>query len=246
MATADRSRSSVTVRTRITATVALLVLAGLVLAGVVVQTIESTRLDRQLADATAQEFAQFRKLQEGGVDPTTGDPFPDVESMVRLYLQRTVPDDDELLVGWWDDAARVQSPAWDEVSGSTVLADAVRRLLPTNGTERVDSPYGELEVSVQGVRQGGRTGALVVVRLRQAQALRVRAPRRDDARERSGRQGQTGLHGRVAARSVRGRTTGECSPTDRQNPPRPSREKSRSATTRHITRPRRQNAPRTP
>ena len=164
MATADRSRSSVTVRTRITATVALLVLAGLVLAGVVVQTIESTRLDRQLADATAQEFAQFRKLQEGGVDPTTGDPFPDVESMVRLYLQRTVPDDDELLVGWWDDAARVQSPAWDEVSGSTVLADAVRRLLPTNGTERVDSPYGELEVSVQGVRQGGRTGALVVVR----------------------------------------------------------------------------------
>ncbi|MCB8957661.1 MAG: HAMP domain-containing histidine kinase [Nocardioides sp.] len=168
MAATGRPRTSVSVRTRITATVALLVLAGLVVAGVVVATIESTRLDRQLAAATGQEFAQFRKLQRAGVDPTTGEPFPDVGSMVRLYLQRTVPDEDELLVGWWDGAVQVQSPAWDEVSGSTTLADTVRRLLPTNGSERIASPYGELEVSVQSVQQGvqpGREpGALVVVR----------------------------------------------------------------------------------
>lgn len=158
------ARTSVSVRTRITATVALLVLAGLLAAGVVVWTIESARLDRQLSTDTAQELTEFRKLQRQGLDPATGEPFPDVESMVRLSLQRTVPDDDELLVGWWDGAARAQSPAWDQVSSSTLLADTVRRLLPTNGTDRVDSPYGELEVSVQGVQQGRSTGALVVVR----------------------------------------------------------------------------------
>ncbi|WP_395694969.1 sensor histidine kinase [Nocardioides sp.] len=157
-------RASVSVRTRITATVALLLLAGLVLAGAVVWSIESARLDRQLASDTAREFAQLRKLQRGGVDPATGEPFPDTGSMVRVYLQRTVPDDDELLVGWWDGAARVQSPAWDEISASPELAAAVVRLLPVNGTDRVGSPAGELEVSVQGVQQGRSVGALVVVR----------------------------------------------------------------------------------
>ena len=158
-------RTSVSVRVRITATVALLVLVALTLAGIVVWTVESHRLDQQLSAGTDREFAEFRKLQRRGVDPATGAPFADVEAMVRLYLQRHVPDDDELLIGWWDGGVRAQSPAWDVVSTDPALADTVRRLIADNGTDRLDSSVGELEVSVQGVQQGGSSGALVVVRL---------------------------------------------------------------------------------
>ncbi|GAA4715690.1 HAMP domain-containing sensor histidine kinase [Nocardioides conyzicola] len=163
MGTVAVTRTSVSVRTRITASVALLVLAGLVLAGVVVATIESRRLDQQVAAEVDQEFAELAKLQKDGVDPSTGQPFASPEAMVRLFLQRNVPDDDELLVGWWDDAVGAQSPEWDEISGSAWLPDVVRPLLADNGTTTVDSDFGELQISTQRIDQGGRTGALVVV-----------------------------------------------------------------------------------
>jgi two-component system OmpR family sensor kinase len=141
---------------RITATVALLVLLGLAVAGVVVYTIEAHRLDQQVAARSDQEFAELRKLQEVRK-------FGSPEAMVRLFMERNVPDDDELLIGWWDDGVRAQSPRWNAISKSTWLTDTVRPLLATNGTTRVDSEFGELEIGVQKVQQGDATGALVVV-----------------------------------------------------------------------------------
>ena len=148
--------TSPSVRVRITATVALLVLAGLVVAGVVVYTIESHRLDQQVRAQADGEFAELRTTQEQ-------DTFATPEALVRQFMATNLPDDDELLVGWWDDGVRAQSPRWDAISRSAWLAAAVRPLLATNGTTRVDSEFGELEVSVQSVRQGDRVGALVVV-----------------------------------------------------------------------------------
>jgi two-component system OmpR family sensor kinase len=156
-------RRSVSVRVRITATVALLVLAGLVVAGVVVATIESRRLDQQITAEVDQEFAELAKLQKGGINPSTNQPFADPEEMVRLFLRSNVPDDNELLVAWWDGGVGAQSPEWDEISGSTWFPDAVRPLLADNGTTTVDSEYGELQVATQSIDQGGETGALVVV-----------------------------------------------------------------------------------
>ena len=157
------ARTSVSVRVRITATVALLVLAGLVVAGAVVWTIESRRLDQQVTAEIDQEFAEFGKLQDQGVNPATDQPFESPQAMVRQFLESNVPDDDELLIGWWDDGVRAQSPEWDDISKSTWFADAVRPLVADNGTSTVDSEYGELEIGVQSVAQGGDTGALVVV-----------------------------------------------------------------------------------
>jgi two-component system OmpR family sensor kinase len=157
------ARTSASVRARITATVALLVLAGLVVAGVVVATIESRRLDQQINNEVEQEFAEFARLQKDGVDPSTQQPFASPEEMVRLFLRRNVPDENELLIAWWDDGVGAQSPEWDDISRSTWLPDAVRPLLADNGTTTVDSPYGELQIATQSVRQGGDTGALVVV-----------------------------------------------------------------------------------
>ncbi|WP_231482749.1 sensor histidine kinase [Nocardioides sp. URHA0020] len=157
------SRRSVSVRVRITATVALLVLAGLVVAGVIVATIESRRVDQQVTAEVDQEFAELAKLQTGGVNPATGAPFASPQAMVRQFLETNVPDDNELLIGWWDDGVRAQSPKWDEISASGWFPDVVRPLLADNGTTTVDSEYGELRVSTQSIDQGGRTGALVVV-----------------------------------------------------------------------------------
>src|SRR6478609_7340799 len=151
------ARTSVSVRVRITATVALLVLAGLVVAGAVVWTIESRRLDQQVTAEIDQEFAEFGKLQDRGVNPATDEPFESPQAMVRQFLESNVPDDDELLIGWWDGGVRAQSPEWDDISKSTWLADAVRPLLGDNGTTTVDSEYGELQIGVQSVEQGGDT-----------------------------------------------------------------------------------------
>jgi len=157
------ARTSVSVRARITATVALLVLAGLVVAGVVVATIESRRLDQQVTAEIDQEFAEFAKLQDKGVNPATGEPFESPQAMVRQFMESNVPDDNELLIGWWDDRVQAQSPRWNEISRSAWFPDAVRPLLADNGTTTVDSPYGDLEIATQSVSQGTDTGALVVV-----------------------------------------------------------------------------------
>ncbi|MBZ5740259.1 sensor histidine kinase [Nocardioides mangrovi] len=150
------ARTSPSVRVRITATVALLVLAGLIVAGAVVYTIESRRLDQQVDARAAQEFAELETLQDAG-----GAASP--KALVRGFLKTNLPDDDELLIAWYDDHVGAQSPAWNAVSGSTWIADTIRPLLDDNGTTRVDSEFGELQVDVQTVRDGDRTGALVVV-----------------------------------------------------------------------------------
>lgn len=151
-----RTRPSLSVRARITATVALLTFAGLVVAGVVVYTIESQRLDQQIAAETDQEFGELRKLEQN-------QSFDSPEALVKLFMNRNVPDENEVLIGWWGDRMSAVSPRRDPVSESAPLAETVRALLADNGTTRIDTDLGELEVSVQSINQGDATGALVVV-----------------------------------------------------------------------------------
>ncbi|GAA4729649.1 HAMP domain-containing sensor histidine kinase [Nocardioides endophyticus] len=157
------ARTSVSVRVRITATVALLVLAGLVVAGAVVYTIESRRLNQQIASQTDQEFAELATLQEDGRNPETDRPYESVGEMLKLFLQRKVPDDNELLLTWADGAPTGQSPQWNDISGSQWIKEVVNPLVATNGSTQVESDFGTLDVNVQTVDQGGTTGSLVVV-----------------------------------------------------------------------------------
>jgi two-component system OmpR family sensor kinase len=147
--------TSPSVRARITATVALLVLAGLVVAGVVVSTIESRRLDRQIASEVDQEFAELAKFQRGQT-------FASVEQMLRLFLRRNAPDDNELLLTWWDDGIGAQSLG-DLPLPRDEFADMIRPLLADNGSTTFETPHGAQQVDVQTIRQGDETGALVVV-----------------------------------------------------------------------------------
>jgi signal transduction histidine kinase len=151
------------VRVRITATVALLVTLALAGAGLIVYAIESERLEEQTLGETNRELAELRQLQSHGLNPDTQQPFESVAMMLRLFLARNVPNDDELLVGWWRGRPRVSSPA-DDLAESARFEAAVNPLIGSSGSARLHDPAdGDLMVTVQSVRQDRQTGALVVV-----------------------------------------------------------------------------------
>jgi two-component system, OmpR family, sensor kinase len=159
------------VRVRITATVALLVTLALAGAGLIVYAIESDRVEEQTLGEIDQELSELDRLQENGLNPDTREPFQSVEAMLMLFLARNVPNDDELLVGWWRGRPQVSSPA-DDLAESESFQDAVAPLIPRSGSTRLHDPTdGELLITVQSVRQSRETGALVVVtRLDEARA----------------------------------------------------------------------------
>lgn len=153
-------------RSRISATVALLVAATLLLAGVLVYAIEARRLDEQAVAAVEQELGELRRLQQDGVDPTTGEPFAGVGALLELFLRRNVPDDDELLVGWVDGRVAYISPTDDPLRADPAFLELIAPLVEDGGTVRADLPgHGDLLVVAQPVRTSDRaqTGSLLVV-----------------------------------------------------------------------------------
>src|SRR5680860_1014172 len=157
------ARAGMSVRTRIT--VAVAVLSGLALsgAGLVVYVVESAHIEQEVSDQIYQELAEFEGLQ-GGVDPTTGEDFNNVERLIKLFLQRNVPDDDELLVGYWDNAPQRSSVSRNrEIVRDPEFLQIIESRLDVGGSERMmDTQWGEVAVTVQPVRNSGTTGPLVV------------------------------------------------------------------------------------
>lgn len=164
--TTDRARprfAALSVRTRITVTVALLTGLALAAAGLLVYALEGARIERQMVARVEQEIAEFRNLQRGK-DPATGEAFTSVERLLRLFLRRNVPDDDEAVLGYWDGTTRVSSESpYPAFSRSPQLLRLVGRRLRTGGSERLDSAYGEVVVTVVPVRNGETEGALVLL-----------------------------------------------------------------------------------
>ena len=148
---------------------AALTAATLALAGLLVYAIERDRLEEQTRAAVDQELQEFARIQAGGLDPTTSEPFQDVASMLELFFQRNIPDDDELLVGWIEgrrDPVRFLSPAEDPVVDDAAFRSAASDVARTGGSARFDVP-GEGEVLLVGqpvrFRSDSEAGALLVV-----------------------------------------------------------------------------------
>jgi len=143
------------------------VLTGLALAGagLLVYALESARIERAVSDQVEQELAEFRTLRDEGIDPAARpvQGFNDVRTLIEVFLQRNVPDDDELLVGYWDGAPQVVS---DTVHQPLVdhpgFVPIVERRLRGGGTDRLDTQWGEIVVTVQPVRDEVRSGAFVI------------------------------------------------------------------------------------
>ena len=160
------------VRTRIAGSVAVVSAVALGAAGLLVYTLESQRVSRIVTENTAQEVAELVRLQQRGVDPETGRAFTSSESLLSTYLVRNVPDDDELLVGWWD--ARPQERTRHEhgarLVGDPAFAPAVEDLLPRGGLTDLElDAVGDYSVTVQPVSTasgrdaGDAPDALVIV-----------------------------------------------------------------------------------
>lgn len=163
-ATTERRRglSSFPVRVRITAVLALLATAALAGAGLIVYVVETGRVEASVEREVEQEFDEFALLREDGIDPATGKPFDNVPSLLRTFLERNVPDDDELLVGWVGDAPRFWFPN-EPLVGDRWFLEAARPLVAEGGTSTVDTADGRIRISAQPVIQGEARGALVVV-----------------------------------------------------------------------------------
>ncbi len=148
-------------RVRIVAAVAVLVTVTLAGAGTVVYLIERGRLAEQTAREVDQEFGEFNALATG-IDPETSEPFTELSALLRTFMERNVPDDDELLVGWIGDAVELESPRDDFVLEQAFL-DAARPLVADGGSAWIDTSRGDVLVSAQPVTVGGGSGALLVV-----------------------------------------------------------------------------------
>ena len=162
---ADAPRGRVSVRTRIVAVVAVLSALGSITAGVLVYALESARVEGAVISQVEQEIAEFRALQVNGVDPSTGERF-DVSGLIRLFLERNVPRDDEMLVGYVDGQVRFTSaspPHPGLVDDRDFLALVARRM-GNGGGERLEKPYGDVLVNVVPVRGTTSEGALVIAR----------------------------------------------------------------------------------
>ncbi|MBU2698465.1 two-component sensor histidine kinase [Pimelobacter sp. 30-1] len=148
-------RRGVSVRTRITAAVALLVTVALAGAGLIVYFVESRSLTESTQREVEQELDEFVALQK------TGD-FASVRDLLSGFLERNVPDEDELLVGWVGDGRIVRFPDDPLVRDQRFLA-AAAPLVTDGGTAYLDTDRGEVRITSQPVTQGDQRGALLVV-----------------------------------------------------------------------------------
>ena len=161
-------RSGVSVRTRIAASVALLVALALAGAGMIVYVVQSERIEQETRSDIEQEFGELAQLRETGIDPRTGRDFRGVGALLDTFLLRNVPDEHERLVTWYRGGPRNFSPDTapnEELVESEEFRDAVRPLLTDNSSTTIVVDGREQRIDVQTVRERttGDAGALVVV-----------------------------------------------------------------------------------
>lgn len=166
--TTDRPRrfSQVSVRTRITVVIALLTATAMAGAGLLVYALESARIEQAVNEQIDQEIAEFRTFAAEGRNPTNGEPFGDVGTLLDLFLTRNVPDDDEMLVGYATDTppSRTRNRYGQEVLDEPAYQRAVADSSEDGGTTIIDSErFGEVWVTVVPVRKSGTAGSLVLL-----------------------------------------------------------------------------------
>jgi two-component system, OmpR family, sensor kinase len=155
------------VRTRIAVWVILLTALALVGAGMAAYFVESDRIDRRVTQAVSQELEEFTKLRDRDTDPQTGRPFTSAKRLMNAALRSNVPDDNEMVVAFWNGQPQLTSPVTDPsfetFAESTAFREAVLGQLARGGSVRMDSPVGEVVMTVQPVNDETTRGAYVPV-----------------------------------------------------------------------------------
>ena len=151
-------------RTRITVVVALLVALALTGAGLVIYFLGSAGIETDAQARADGEIEAFSDLHDQGPDPDGNRQFASVQQLLDVFLGRTVPNHDELIVGWVDGGARtISASEHQDLSQDPAFEAIVRQHLENGGTVRTDSRFGDLLVTVQPVQDRASSGALVIV-----------------------------------------------------------------------------------
>ena len=128
-------------------------------------TLETDRIEGAVLQQIDQELAEFEAL-EGGFDPRTREPFTSVDRLIRLFLKRNVPDDDEMLVGYLGGEPKVRSENRhaEEFMTYRPFQSLVDQRQSRGGTQRLETDdWGTVIVTVQPISDRTTSGALVVV-----------------------------------------------------------------------------------
>lgn len=157
-------RPGVSVRTRITAAVAALVICAQLVTGALIYVVESRRIDQAVRSSVDQELSEFVAFHSTGLDPETGEPFTSSQRLLRVFLERNLPGAHEVLVGWVSGPKYVAGGARGALASDPVLTEAVPELVASGTTGRVVSPtYGDILIEVQPISVGGRQEDALVV-----------------------------------------------------------------------------------
>lgn len=162
-----RSRhTGLSVRTRIVIALAALVAAALTVAGVIIYVLETTRLESAAVSQAEQELAEFSTMQ-------SIEQFADIDDVLMEFMERNVPSDNEMFIGWIDGEPKyLSTQRHRDLTEDTGFRADVAALSETGGSTQVVSPVGEILLTVQPVTESrltaddpttAREGALVVV-----------------------------------------------------------------------------------
>lgn len=134
------------------------------------------RVDDQVDRGLVQEATEFTQLARGGLDPATGQPFDDVRRLLRVAIERNVPDRNETMLALVDGSAYARSaqpvPLRLDQDQELVarFAGVTDSVLGTVRTEAGVVRYAAVPVEVAG--QGER-GVLVVATFRDLERAEV-------------------------------------------------------------------------
>ncbi len=108
-----RRWSALPVRTRVVGLLVLLTALALLLSGATAYLLQRAVMNGQIDDSLKRSVQEFRILAQEGIDPETGEPFSASDQLVFTAMQRTLPADDEGMLGLRD--GRISWTASDAV-----------------------------------------------------------------------------------------------------------------------------------
>ena len=154
--------SRLSVRQRLTLTVAATTTTALAVVGLTVFFVETNRIEGNIETSISQEIGEFRALQAEG-DPSTGEAFTTADRLSTLFLQQNLPDDNEKLYAFGPTGGpSFQGGGPDPLRESPQLRTLVDELRQVGGTRTLDVDGREYRVAVQPVNDPEGASAFVV------------------------------------------------------------------------------------
>ncbi len=156
------------VRVRILASVLLMALLGVTVAGTLVYVVQHRSITATVTASLEQEVQEFRTLAQTGLDPETGQPFTSIERLLRVALQRNVPDRNETYLAFRDGVPLAYNAGERpiQLEAEPAVLAAVADMAPGSGVAITDVPTsaGLARIAIVPVAMAGQsvTGSLVL------------------------------------------------------------------------------------